>query len=254
MNISSVSFRGDIVYKDRYIPNKQDITHDVIRAHFEEQLDPYYYYLDQIAKEREILVNRGMAVSALPYTVAPAKSTEKKEVNVRLLENLKIPSFRIKRQNELYSGAQLMGKPELIDGIKKAGIKSVYSLAPSDEYRQQVEERGMNFHSLEQSGLSIFDIKGDVLKELIDNPENYVNEKQDVKIQGIKDFIKTLNGDNPDMPLPIYFGCHYGTDRTFMWNRLYNILKDVDMDKPLPNEKVVELAEFVQDVEDHFRW
>ena len=253
ISVSNVSFRGDLIYKDRYIPNKQDITHDVIRADFEDKLGPYIFYYDQLAREREMVVTQGLQLHSLPYT-AEQKVKSTKKVNVQLLEELKIPSYRERRKNELYSGAQLVNRHNLLDGIKKAGIKSVYSLAPSDEYKQEVEERGMKYHSLIQSGLSIFDINGDVLKELIKNPESYVNEQNDEKIQGIKDFVKTLNGDNPKMPLPLYFGCHYGTDRTFMWYQLYGILKDVDMDKPLPEDKVIELAEFVQSVDDHFRW
>ncbi len=253
MNVSKVSFRGDIVYKDRYIPHKQDITHDVIRTHFEEQMGPYFFYFDQLSKEREMLVTQGISVSSLKYR-PNLRPKAKKEVNIRLLESLKIPSFRVKRENELYSGAQLLNKPVQLDGIKDAGIRSVYSLAPSDEYKREVEARGMKYHSLIQSGLSIFDINGDVLKNLIKNPASIINEQNDVKIQGIKDFVKTLNGDNPDMPLPLYFGCHYGTDRTFLWHKLYNILKDVDMDKSLSDDKVIELAEFVQEVDDHFRW
>lgn len=256
MNISSVSFRGDIIYKDRYIPDKADNTHDIIRAHFENELDPYFFYLDQIAKEKEMLTNRGFSVRSLPYTTKTTTQhkTTKKEVDVELLKKLKISAFRERRANELYSGAQLTDCSSKLDEIKKAGIKSVYSLVPSDEYKAEVEKRGMHYHSLIQSELSIFDINGDVMEKLINNPKSFVNEENDPKIQGIKDFVKTLNGDNPQMPLPMYFGCHYGTDRTYFWHRLYTILKDVDMEKPLPDDKVQELAEFMQDVDDHFRW
>lgn len=256
MNISSVSFRGDIIYKDRYIPDKADNTHDIIRAHFENELDPYFFYLDQIAKEKEMLTNRGFSVRSLPYTTKTTtqQKTTKKEVDVELLKKLKISAFRERRTNELYSGAKLTDCPTKLDEMKKAGIKSVYSLVPSDEYKAEVEKRGMHYHSLIQSELSIFDINGDVMEKLINNPKSFVNEENDPKIQGIKDFVKTLNGDNPQMPLPMYFGCHYGTDRTYFWHRLYTILKDVDMEKPLPDDKVLELAEFMQDVDEHFRW
>ena len=251
ISVSNVSFRGDLIYKDRYIPHKQDMTHDIIRADFEEKLGPYYFYYDQLAKEREMLVTNGSKLYSPSTKVTPKI---KSSVDVNLMKSLKISAYSERRKDELFSGAQLLYKPEQMDGIKKAGIKSVYSLAPSDEYKAEIEGRGMKYHSLIQSGLSIFDINGDVLKNLIKNPESYVNEQKDVKIQGIKDFVTTLNGDNPEMPLPIYFGCHHGTDRTYLWFELYNILKDVDMDKPLPENKVIELAEYVESVDDHVRW
>ena len=164
MNISSVSFRGDVIYKDRYIPDKADNTHDVIRAHFENELDPYFFYLDQIAKEKEMLTKSGFSVRSLPYTPhTPITPKTRKEVDVESLKKLKIHAFQERRANELYSGAQLTDCASKLDELKKAGIKSVYSLVPSDEYKAEVEKRGMNYHSLIQSKLSIFDINGDVM-------------------------------------------------------------------------------------------
>lgn len=253
INIPSISFGAGFVYKDRYIPNKQDITHDVIRTDLEEKLGPYFFYFDQLDKEKDMPALGINKTSALPHILS--KQPQKQNiVDEGLLESLKIYAFRIRRKNELYSGEQLVGKTDKIAGLKSAGIKSIYSLAPDDEYKQQVEDSGLNYFSLIQSGLSIFDINGDMIKNLINNPESYVNEGNDEKIQGLKDFIKTLNGQNPDMPLPIYFGCHYGTDRTLFWYKLYKILKDEDMNKPLSNEAVNLLAEFAQEVNEHFRW
>ena len=93
-----------------------------------------------------------------------------------------------------------------------------------------------------------------MMKQLIKDPSSYTEDRPNSKISALKMFIKTMNGDNPDIPLPIYFGCHQGTDRTYMWYKLYNILKDEDMNKPLSSEKVQELAQFVHDADDYFRW
>ena len=71
MNISTVSFRGDLVYKDRYIADKQDNTLDIIRAHFEEQLGPHVFYLEQLAKEKQSLIK--------PWDKVKRIETEKKQ-------------------------------------------------------------------------------------------------------------------------------------------------------------------------------
>ena len=251
MNISSVSFRGDITYKDRYIPNKQDNTHDIVRAHFEEQLGPYFFYLDQIAKERESLISPWDKVKKINSSKQQKKVNK---VNVDLLKSLKISSFRERRENELYSGEQVCCRPESLKTLKKAGIKTIFGLCPYVE-KDAIKASGIAYSdllSLNDARLSVFDINGDMLKDLVRNPASYVEETG--KIGALKTFIKTMNGENPDLPLPIFFGCHNGTDRTFMWFQLYNMLKDQDMTKPLPSDVVEELARFVQDADDYFRW
>lgn len=257
VGISNISFRGDVVYKDRYIPNKQDNTHDVIRAHFEEKLGPYVFYLEQLAKEREMFASTGYTlpiVTAIP--TPPTKISTEFHVDVPLLESLNISSFRERRKNELYSGKQLRCKPEELETLKKAGIKSVFGLVPYFE-KDAVIESGLvysDLYSLNDSKLSVFDINGDLIKQLINEPESYADCGKNTKVAALKTFVKTLNGENPDIPLPIYFGCHQGTDRTHMWYKLYNILKDEDMNKPLSQEVVSKLAEFAQDADEYFRW
>lgn len=259
MNISvpNISFRGDVVYKDRYIPHKQDNTHDIVRAHFEDQLGPYFFYLEQLAKEREMfaLSKYTLPVSTKP-SESPMKQSTKLKVDVPLLESLKIASFKERRKNELYSGRQLCCKPEELEALKKAGIKSIFGLVPYFE-KDSVIESGIKYcdlFSLNNSRLCVFDVNGDMMKQLIKDPSSYTEDRPNSKISALKMFIKTMNGDNPDIPLPIYFGCHQGTDRTYMWYKLYNILKDEDMNKPLSSEKVQELAQFVHDADDYFRW
>ncbi|MGM9993315.1 MAG: hypothetical protein ACI37R_01135 [Candidatus Avigastranaerophilus sp.] len=51
INIPNISFGGGFVYKDRYIPNKQDITHDVIRTDLEEKLGSYFSILSNWLKK-----------------------------------------------------------------------------------------------------------------------------------------------------------------------------------------------------------
>lgn len=252
MNISSVSFRGDITYKDRYIPNMQDNTHDIIRAHFEEQLGPNFFYLEQLAKEKQALIKPWDRVKRIELEKENTK--QKFKVDVELLKSLKISSFSERRQNELYSGEQIFCTPENLETLKKAGIKTIFGLCPYLE-KDKIQEAGFAYSdllSLNDSRMSVFDIKGDMLKDLIRNPAMYADDGG--KIGGLKTFVKTLNGDNPDLPLPIFFGCHNGTDRTFMWFQLYNLLKDQDMTKPLSADVVEKLARFVQDAEEYFRW
>lgn len=255
MNISipKVSFGRDFVYKDRYIPDKQDVTFDVLRASLEEKMGPNFFYLEQIKKEKDIPSARFLKLNDRQNSAKDISSKQTK-VDTKLLESLGIYALSQRRKNELYSGEQLLNKVDKLEGLKNAGIKSVFSLAPSEEYKKQVESCGLNYSSLSQLGLSIFDINGDLIHSLVRNPENYSNDVEDKKLQGLKEFIKILNGKNPNMPLPIYFGCHYGTDRTFMWYSLYKILKDEDMSKSLYPDVVEKLAEFAQNVDDYFRW
>ena len=248
--MNSVSFRGDITYKDRYIPNMQDNTHDIIRAHFEEQLGPNFFYLEQIAKERQALIKPWDRIKKMD------QRGEKQEVNVDvdLLKSLKISSFRERRENELYSGEQVSCRPEDLQTLKKAGIKTVFGLCPYLE-KEKIEEAGLFYSdllSLNNARMSVFDINGDMLKDLVRNPDLFMDESG--KIGGLKTFIRTLNGENPELPLPMFFGCHNGTDRTFMWFQLYNLLKDQDMTKSLSDDAVEKLARFVQDAEEYFRW
>lgn len=248
--MNSVSFRGDITYKDRYIPNMQDNTHDIIRAHFEEQLGPNFFYLEQIAKERQALIKPWDRIKKMDQR---SKNQEVK-VNVDLLKSLNISSFRERRENELYSGEQVSCKPEVLQTLKNAGIKTVFGLCPYLE-KEKIEEAGLFYSdllSLNNARMSVFDINGDMLKDLVRNPDLFMDESG--KIGGLKTFIRTLNGENPELPLPMFFGCHNGTDRTFMWFQLYNLLKDQDMTKPLSDDAVEKLARFVQDAEEYFRW
>ncbi len=242
-------FKGDFIYNNRYFPNKQDSTHDVIRAHLEQQFGDYFYYSDQLEKEKF------QPISDVIEIKSSKKPKNKVKVDEQALKNLKIHAFKIRRENELYSGAELSYEVEKLKKMKKAGIKSILCLVPMKEYEKSAQEAGLNYKSLKKlsgAALDIFDINGDMVQDLIKNPTSWA--KDESKIIALKNFIKTLDGENPELPPPLYFGCHNGTDRTFLWYQLYNILKDEPQDEPLSQEAVEKLAEFAQRADEHFRW
>lgn len=252
-SIKTQSFGSAIQYKGRYIPDKYDQTVDIIRAHFEEKLGPLFFYQDQINKETS---QKYKKTAKTDIIIEKAQKGENK-VDVNMLKDLKFQSLKEVRQNELYSGGNLAYNPEKLKTLKEAGINSVLCLVNYPDYKKNAEEAGLNFIELgkiNDSGLNIFDINGDLLKTLINHPESYCETKSDSKIAALKEFIKILNGENEKYPLPLYFGCQNGTDRTYMWTQLYKILKDEDMTKPLSKEAVNTLAEFRVDLEDYFRW
>lgn len=252
---NKVSFGSDIIYKGRYIPHKQDQTHDVVRTHLEEKLGDYFFYLEQIAKEKKII--RPSVEHDLYFKKPQTKDVKDSNgVDFGLLKAMNIFALQERRPNELYSGTQLTCKPHEVAAFKKAGIKSIFGLVPYFE-KDAVKKAGFVYSDLASVGetkLSVFDIKGDLIKDLIKHPELYADGQSDEKTESLKMFVKTLNGDNPDVPFPIYFGCHNGTDRTILWYELYKILKDEDMTKPLSPKTVEKLAMFAVDVEDYFRW
>ena len=47
----NVSFGKELMYKGRYIPHKQDQTHDIIRADFEDKMGSYIFYYHQLQAE-----------------------------------------------------------------------------------------------------------------------------------------------------------------------------------------------------------
>lgn len=263
MNINCIntkfipSFKSDFVYKDRYIPNEQDCTTDVVRAHLEYEFGPYVFYHEQLEKEKAPLSVILANYTATSPTKTPNQRKKKNTIQIDFnhLKKQGISSLRERRKNELYSGQELSNKPEAIKELKNVGFKSVICLVPSFDYEEQVIELGMNFKSLRDFSLDIHDLHGDMMKQLINHPELYAgNNSKGTKVESLKTFINTLNGKNPDMPLPLYFGCNNGTDRTVIWYSLYSILKDEDMDKPLSPEVVEKLVEFRQNTDDYFRW
>lgn len=257
-NYSRPTFRGDVVYKDRYIQDSQDQTREILRAHLEYQMGPAIFYYDQLQKEG--LAKRVVLEDSTYLRTLKCKSSQKNKVDKSLLKSsdLNKYSFRERRENELYSGGVLSQRPDLLNTLKKAGIKSVLCLVPDYfDYKKEVESVGLKFIdlcSIKDSGLNVFDINGDLINQLINHPDVYASNSSVGKISGLKEFIKILSGESEDYPPPVYFGCQNGTDRTVMWYQLYNILKDEDMNKPLSYDAVERLVEFSSQVNDYFRW
>ena len=140
--------------------------------------------------------------------------------------------------------------------MKEAGIKSVLCFVNYPDYKENAEAAGLKYiglNSIKDAGLNVFDIKGDLIKDLINHPEIYAENSDGGKISALKEYIRILNGESEDLPLPLYFGCQNGTDRTILWYQLYEILKNEPMDKPLSPNVVGQLAEFRNEVEDYFR-
>jgi len=249
-----ISFGKDIVYRDRQIPHKQDQTHDLIRAHLEDLLGPLIFYQDQLEKEQRKRALRAGNSKSMKRTTPTRHAPVKVDNNA--LKEMKISSFKIQRDNELYSGAQMAFEPEKLNKLKNAGIKTIFSLLPYSDYKENANAVGLNFstlYDLKDAHISVFDVAGELVTHMIDNPKSWA-EDDIPKIKGLKEFIKVLNGESDELPPPIYYGCQNGTDRTLMWTQLYKILKDCPQDEPLSKETVEELALFYKDNVDYFRW
>ncbi len=250
---NNIAFGADIVYKNRYIKDKQDQTLDIIRAHLEEQFGPEFFYAEQLEKEN------AMRYSPRHYFFPKESEAIKKRenVNIDLIRQQGIYAFCERRKNELYTGSQLSDQPEKLKALKKAGINSIVSLVVYNDYEENAKAAGLNFtdiFDLGNSGLNVYDIRENLIKQLINHPEYYANKNIKGKIAGLKEFINVLNGKSKKYPPPVYFGCQLGTDRTFMWYQLYLILKDESQDEPLSPEVVEKLVKYSQEVEETFRW
>lgn len=248
------TFRTQKTFCGTYFENQQDKTHDIIRNHLLETLGypQYADYAYQIrnpkyAQFHDSNINCEKSVDSSlkkEYLVdSDAVFAMKKNLNV---------SIRERRANEIYCGKQLSNNPEALKALKEAGIKTVICLVPYLGYKENAQNVGLNFTDLNSLGarnLSAFDIskRGQLLPELINRPESYSEDYND-KISDLKKFVKILNGEDENYPLPIYIGCQNGTDRTFYWLSIYNILKDEDPSKPLSSETVYKLADFYENI------
>ena len=163
--------------------------------------------------------------------------------------------------NTLIRGARLISMDNGIDVAKEAGIKTVLALEPDilGDYGKAVTEKGLNFVSLSNIGHKKIHIrsiipspyqKETLLDELIKKPEIWATRNKDGSIKDdaldeildLQEFIDILDGKNKKYPLPIYYGCQLGTDRTFAWTETYKALKNVDRTKPLDEKTIENLA------------
>lgn len=275
-----ISFRSNLDESKRpttnvylaHSENDNDVfVRKYVREHIEDTLGVPYKYADVLGRMSAYDIRMYLNT---PIEEKPAQATIKKEIKFdeKYLSDYGYAYCNPRRKNELYSGARLITKPGVLEAAKKAGVKTVLSLEMlgEDHYREPVEETGMNFIQLNDIGnktLRIFDIiptyhekNPKVIARLTTRPELWQTlnldgtkaEKIDPMVEDVQAFIDILNGDNEDYPLPLYYGCQWGTNRTFAWNHFYNILKDADRTQPLSEDKVKQLIELRDLMEDAY--
>lgn len=274
MKISKIN-NFNIRFKSTNFDYKNDesaYTRQLIRQRLEENLGCLYLYQDQFDKQSYKEMKSKLdakAASNLYHSNNEKPSIHK--VNYSALEELNIFAHE-KRKNELYSGAKLLRKSNGIKTAAEAGIKTIVSIAPdiSGEYEEATKEEGLNFISIDQIGnkrlrfSSITPDKiqnGDLLKKLIRYPEEWatIDENGDVKSDVSKDvydlqcFIDILDGKNPDYPLPIYYGCEMGCEKTSAWTTIYNILRNEDRTKPLSEDVLCKLVKFEKAEKEYYK-
>ncbi len=245
-----------------------------IRNHIESSFDATYLYGHEIGAKTltQLKSEFKHLASANPLSQKHSNSQNKNKVDFSKLKELGSSFAHEKRQNELYSGAKLTAHPEGFKKAKEAGIKTIIALEgiPNDNYQTQAIENGFNYKCLLDIGnnsLGVFSIiptqtGGKALYNLIAHPENWAVENsdgsrkedvQDKNVCDIQEFIDILDGKNQELPLPIYYGCAYGTNRTYAWTALYNILRDADRTKPLDDEKIDKLVELADNLEEAYK-
>lgn len=169
-----------------------------------------------------------------------------------------------RNENKLYTGPYFIANNEIpkIKILKECGIETVLALCHYDPYGEDCKEAGLNYIGLSQIGnksLHPFIIKrdrqggSDLISDLINNKNIWVDGHSDKKTSDLKEFVKILNGENENYPYPIYYGCTQGTNMTSCWNDLYNILKNEDTKKPLSDEVIIKLAELRIEIDDTYR-
>lgn len=249
---NSISF-GKI--KPEY-KSKDVLTREKIRKEMEKQWDASYAYSYQLGRMSIAEIETKMKMRRLSkYTSNPFRpTTNEKNIDIKSLEKYKISKFEEREKNRLYTGECLYLKPEAIKGLKEAGIETILSLVPSTEYQELATKNGLNYIQLNKihgQSLNVFNFES--VEEIIRNPNSY--KKNDSKeVQDLKEFVKIVKGDNPNYPLPIYMGCHWGTDRTLEWLSLYQILKDQPTNEPINAEKREALSRLLVEIENNHRW
>lgn len=259
--------------------SNDEIVRNYIKFNMGYNYGPDFLYSGQIGtKSLEQIKSeyRRLAAKNLYSTSNPVDTNELNETNKVDITKLKKLSkgtwfANIKRENELYSGARLTSVVNGLDTAKQAGIKTIVALEGNDydNYDKQAKEAGLNYIALKDIGnktLNIFSIiptqtGGKVIYDLIREPEKWATQNADGTIKpnaskeilDVQNFIDILDGKDKNLPLPIYYGCSYGTTRTYAWTTFYNILRNADRTKPLTDEKTDELFELAEDLESAFK-
>lgn len=263
--------------KDSYSNDK--FVRDYIRDIINEKLGTEYTYREQIGTKNIPEIKSEFRRLAAKNLYCSSNTTDTNEFNetnkvdIKELKKLSKGTWyaNIKRENELYSGAKLTNVTNGLSAAKKAGIKTIVSLEGNDfeEYNKQARREGLNYIALKDIGnktLNIFSIiptqtGGKVIYDLIRDPEKWATQNKDGSIKenaskeilDVQKFIDILDGKDKDLPYPIYYGCSYGTTRTYAWTTFYNILRNADRTKPLTDEKTDELFELAEDLESAFK-
>ncbi|MDD3237370.1 MAG: hypothetical protein PHV37_04660 [Candidatus Gastranaerophilales bacterium] len=250
-NAQSVSF-GRI--KNEYKTSDM-IAREAIRGQIEGHCDASYEFSEQLGSmtKAEIMLKMRQK-AATQDKITTDDSNTSTEVDVERLSKEGIYAFSERIKNKLYSGQCLENKPDQIKALKESGIKTVLALVPSDEYKNVVEKEGLNYvqlHNIGKQQLRV--LSSDAFIELANRPELYGKNSSNA-INDLKEYVNILNGENEKTPYPIYMGCQWGTDRTFEWYTAYKILKDAPQDKPLSTDRVKQLSDLIEMMEDHKRW
>lgn len=261
-------------------PSYSEVSNDeFVRGFLRENLDDglgvEYKYADTIGTMQ--YDDKFQYVDAVLKKKADDKNTSQKQVKKEYsvdescLRQLGYSYCNSRRKNEVYTGARLISKPNGVEMAKKAGIKTVISIEGimNEIYSEPVEKAGMKFDTLDNIGnktLRLFGIiktqyhEPEILNKLIERPETWMTQDEngnklkniDKNIEDVQEFIDILDGKKEEYPLPIYYGCQWGTNRTYVWHLFYDMMKNEDRTKPLSEEKVKKLQEFKKDIEDLF--
>lgn len=264
----------------RNVQNENDVmVRNVLRDRIEGNLDASYNYLsemDNLTAEqmRSRLVRVAKSTRHQKDLIHPHRSNLK--VDYHMLKSAIGNSGFVsaKRDNELYTGPRLNKYPDGIKAAKQAGINSIVSLEPIDfGYSQdgvkEAKENNMKLVAIRDIGygtlhtFAVIPTASDapLLNRLMDYPEVWatqdengnIKENADKNILDAQELIDILNGVHEDYPMPVYYGCDFGTNRTYSWHSFYNILKDCDRRKPLDEETVEKLAYLYEDLKDLYR-
>ncbi len=235
-------------------------TREAIRADMENTLDSTFEYLNELGNLSRAELEYKMKIKERQMTkfasekANPEIENIETEVDSKLLEEQKIKSYRERQKNHIYTGQKLSMKPESIAALKKAGIKSVVLLTTCDTYKEKANMNGLNYVELSEIGnksLHVFNF--DAVERITKNPESYATNN-DSGVEDLKDFVNIVNGKNPKYPHPLYMGCEWGSERTWEWYTISQILKDQPQDEPLTADRAEKLSELVTDIREAHRW
>ncbi|MBE7705906.1 MAG: hypothetical protein E7Z91_01485 [Cyanobacteria bacterium SIG30] len=193
---------------------------------------------------------------------------ENVKVDEDLLKSLGHSYGYKKIPNLLYSGATLSSVKNGFETAKNAGIKSVLALE-NDFDKEKAEKAGLNFIALRSIGngtLNVFSIipkrySECLLREMIKDPEMWatqdengnIKENASKKMCDMQEYLDILSGKDERYPYPMYYGCQWGTTRTWAWTTLHKILANEDRSKPLSPEVLEKLKNLDEELEDAYR-